>query len=89
MEIKRGTSASPNVLVVCVLAKPSGEAAYVYFPRVQRICRERRGVLSRNVCMYYEWRSTVELTYNTHLECSAYRWIRQAVMSLAPFSAYQ
>ena len=39
--------------------------------------------------MYYEWRSMVELPYNTHLECSAYRQIWQAVMSLVPFSAYQ
>ena len=52
-------------------------------------CHEIKGVLSRNVCMYYEWRSTVELKYNAHLECSAYRRIRQAAMSLASFSAYQ
>ena len=55
----------------------------MYSPRVPRICRERRGVLSSNVCMYYEWRSTVELTYNAHLECSAYRRIRQAAMSFS------
>ena len=60
-----------------------------FYIRVPRICRERRGVLSRNVCMYYERSSTVELTYNAHLECSAYRRIRQAAMSLEPFSAYQ
>ena len=39
--------------------------------------------------MYYEWRSTVELTYNAHLECSAYRRIQQAAVSLAQFGVYQ
>ena len=61
----------------------------VYFPRVPRICHELKGVLSQNVCMYYEWGSTVELTYNAHLECSAYRRIQQAAMSLSSLSSYQ
>ena len=76
------------VLVVCVLAKCLGEAAYMYFPCVPRIRRKRRGVLSRNVCMYYVWSSTVELTYNSHLECGAYLRIQQAARSLALFSVY-
>ena len=37
--------------------------------------------------MYYVWSSMVQLTYNVHLECSAYHRTRQAAMSLAPFSA--
>ena len=78
------------MLAVCVLAKHSGEAAYVYFPRVLRIfAKEEEFYPEMYVCMYYVWRSTVELTYNAHLECSTYRRIRQAAMSLALFSVYQ
>ena len=78
-----------GVLVGCLLAKCFGKAAYEYFPRVPQICHERRGVLCRNVCIYYVWSSTVELTYNAHLECSAYCSTWQVAMSLAPFTAYQ
>ena len=41
------------------------------------------------VCMYYVWRSMVELTHSAHLECSAYCRIRQAAMSLVLFSVSQ
>ena len=49
------------VLAVCVLAKCSGEAAYVYFPCA---AKKEEFYPEMYVCMYYVWSSTVELTYN-------------------------